>query len=268
MKYNFTIKPITKEEAIDMIQTYHYSNTLPKINKYFLGCFLDNKLVGCVTLGYGTRPLHTIQCLFDNLVSEDYLEIGRMCMTNDMPKNSESQMLKAIIKWIKNNLPIKVLFTWADGMLGKCGYVYQASNFIYVGKSDSDIYLFDGYKIHPRQTRDLFKKDNNDTRITIRPTIQQLKEYGIDRYKGHQFKYLYLLGNHKEKKELQSHSLFKSLPYPKEKDLTWRKYNLDNKKWESSSMPPYKTDFSQTINKDTILNLLKEKKKSNETITK
>lgn len=33
-------------------------------------------------------------------------------------------------------------------------------------------------------------------------------------------------------------------------------------------MPPYKTDFSQTINKDTILNLLKEKKKSNETITK
>ena len=64
------------------------------------------------------------------------------------------------------------------------------------------------------------------------------------------------------------HSLFKNLPYPKEKDLTWRKYNLDNKKWESSSMPPYKTDFSQTINKDTILNLLKEKKNSNETITK
>lgn len=175
-----------------MIQTYHYSNTLPKINKYFLGCFLKDKLVGCVTLGYGTRPLHTIQCLFDNLVSEDYLEIGRMCMTDNMPKNSESQMLKAVIKWIKNNLSIKVLFTWADGMLGKCGYVYQASNFIYAGKSNSDIYLFDGYKIHPRQTRDLFKKDDNDTRITIRPTIKQLKEYSIDRYKGHQFKYIYI----------------------------------------------------------------------------
>ena len=79
-------------------------------------------------------------------------------MTDSMPKNSESQMLKAAIKWIKNNIPIKVLFTWADGMLGKCGYVYQASNFMYAGKSNSDIYLFDGYKIHPRQTRDLFKK--------------------------------------------------------------------------------------------------------------
>ena len=43
---------------------------------------------------------------------------------------------------IKANTDIKVLFTWADGMLGKCGYVYQASNFMYVGKSESDIYLF------------------------------------------------------------------------------------------------------------------------------
>lgn len=33
-------------------------------------------------------------------------------------------MLKVVIKWIKQNTDIKVLFTWADGMLGKCGYVY------------------------------------------------------------------------------------------------------------------------------------------------
>lgn len=259
MKYNFTINEIPKETAIEMIQKYHYSNTLPKINKYFLGCFLDTELVGCITLGYGTRPKHTIQLLFDNLDTKDYLEIGRMCMTDSMPKNSESQMLKAAIKWIKNNIPIKVLFTWADGMLGKCGYVYQASNFMYAGKSNSDIYLFDGYKIHPRQTRDLFKKDDSDTRISIRPTIQQQKDYGIDRYKGHQFKYIYILGNHKQKKEIVSHALFDTAPYPKEKDLTWKKYNLSNKKWETSSMPPYKTDFSQTINKKTLIELMQKK---------
>lgn len=264
MKYNFKIDLITKEEAIEMIQTYHYSNTLPRINKYFLGCFLNSKLVGCITLGYGTRPKHTIQCLFDNLDTSDYLEIGRMCMTDSMPRNSESQMLKAAIKWIKQNIPIKVLFTWADGMLGKCGYVYQASNFIYAGTSDSDIYLFEGYKIHPRQTRDLFKKDDNDTRLSIRPTIQQMKEYHVQRYKGHQFKYLYLLGNHKQKKELLSHATFTSLPYPKTKDLTWKTYNLDLKKWVSSSMPPYKTDFNQSINKKILIELMKKKRNETE----
>lgn len=64
MKYNFEIKEVSKEVALDMIQKYHYSNTLPRLNKYFLGVHLDGQLVGVVTLGYGTRPLHTIQALF------------------------------------------------------------------------------------------------------------------------------------------------------------------------------------------------------------
>ncbi len=65
---------------------------------------------------------------------KDYLEIGRMCMTEEMPRNSESQMLSQLVKWIQRNIPeLKILFTWADGMVGKVGYVYQASNFIYAG---------------------------------------------------------------------------------------------------------------------------------------
>ena len=50
--------------AFRMIQKYYYSNTLAKINKYFLGFFQEKELVGVVTLGWGTRPLHTIQRIF------------------------------------------------------------------------------------------------------------------------------------------------------------------------------------------------------------
>ena len=136
--YEFDIKEISKEEVVKMIQKYDYSNTLPKINKYFLGFFLDKELVGVVTLGWGTRPRHTIQRIFPSLDTKDYLEIGRMCMTEEMPRNSESQMLSQLVKWLKKHLPeLKVLFTWADGMVGKVGYVYQASNFIYAGLSDA-----------------------------------------------------------------------------------------------------------------------------------
>lgn len=52
--YKFDIKGISKKDALKMIQKYHYSNTLPKINKYFLGFFLEKELVGVVTLGWGT----------------------------------------------------------------------------------------------------------------------------------------------------------------------------------------------------------------------
>ena len=136
--YRFDIKEISKEAALEMIQKYHYSNTLPKLNKHFLGFFLGEVLVGVVTLGWGTRPRHTIKRIFPSLDTKDYLEIGRMCMTEEMPRNSESQMLSQLVKWIRRNIPeLKVLFTWADGMLGKVGYVYQASNFIYAGYSGS-----------------------------------------------------------------------------------------------------------------------------------
>ncbi|HAT4185401.1 TPA: hypothetical protein I9007_000888 [Clostridium perfringens] len=110
--FKYTIKEIDKEAALDMIVRYHYSNTLPKINKHYIGFFLNNTLVGVVTLGYGTRPKHTIKKIFPTLDTKDYLEIGRMCMLDSMPKNSESQMLSQLIKYIKANYPeVKLLFT-------------------------------------------------------------------------------------------------------------------------------------------------------------
>lgn len=255
-----SVKEIDKETALELIRKYHYSNTLPRLNKHFLGIYLCDDLVGCVTLGYGTRPLHTIKALFDGATTEDYLEIGRMCMTDDMPRNSESQMLKAVKHWIRVNLPnVKVLFTWADGMLGKCGYVYQASNFHYVGRSESDIYLWEGIKIHPRQTRDLFKKDDNDKRVTIRPTKEQLKQYHIQRYKGGQFKYFTLLGSKKDKKEWMNRLLVPILPPPKEKDLHWKTYDLNTGKWIECCMPPYATDFSQEIGKKELIERMRAK---------
>ncbi|MBQ7085523.1 MAG: hypothetical protein IJM95_09825 [Anaerotignum sp.] len=45
--YRFDIKEISKEAALEMIQKYHYSNTLPKINKHFLGFFLDSDEYSC-----------------------------------------------------------------------------------------------------------------------------------------------------------------------------------------------------------------------------
>lgn len=145
--YRFIIKEIDKDEALSMIRKYHYSNTLPKLNKYFVGFFLDGSLVGVITLGWGTRPRHTIQRIFPSLDTDDYLEIGRMCMTEEMPRNSESQMISQLVKWLKMYHPeIKILFTWADGMVGKVGYVYQASNFIYAGYSGGEMYMKDGVK--------------------------------------------------------------------------------------------------------------------------
>lgn len=243
--YRFDIKEISREDALRMIRKYHYSNTLPKINKYFLGFFLGEELVGMVTLGWGTRPRHTIQRIFPSLDTKDYLEIGRMCMTEEMPRNSESQMLSQLAKWIRKELPdLKVLFTWADGMVGKVGYVYQASNFIYAGYSDGEMYMKDGVKLHVRQMKSfLVPEGKPDKRITVRPTLEQMRKYGILHFKGKQYRYLLFLCGKKEKQKLLGECRIElGLPRPKEDGLAWRVKDTKTGKWAACDKPPYKTD--------------------------
>lgn len=246
MKNDYEVKEISKELALEMIQKYHYSNTLPKLNKHFIGFYLNDELVGVVTLGWGTRPLHTIKKIFPSLETKDYYEIGRMCMTEEMPRNSESQMISKLIKWIKQNDPkVKVLFTWADGVMGKAGYVYQSCSFLYGGYSLTDIYLQDGIKIHPRQTKMLFVKDKNDKRKTIRPTYEQMQENNMIHIRGRQFKYLTFLCSKVEKKHLLKECLIElNYKYPKNESLMWE-MQTGKGKWEQCDKPYYKTDFNK-----------------------
>lgn len=242
-----------------MIQKYHYSNTLPKLNKHFLGFYLDEELVGVITLGWGTRPRHTIQKMFPSLDTSNYFEIGRMVMTDEMPRNSESQMISLCCKWIKNNCPdIKVLFTWADGIQGKVGYVYQACSFKYCGSILTDIYMKEGIKIHPRQTRKLFKINEDDTRKSIRPTIEQMNANNMQHIRGKQYKYIKFLCNKTESKRLQKECLENiNQKYPKEDSLLWQQ-QIGKGKWVDVDKPTYCTDYSMQSNngtKDTLKNI-------------
>lgn len=243
MKYDFDVRKVSKEIALDMVRKYHYSNTLPKINKVYLGFYLDNQIVGLLTLGYGTRPLHTIKKILPSLEVKNYLEIGRMCMTEEMPKNSESQMISKTVSWIKNNMKeVKVLFTWADGFRGKVGYVYQACSFDYIGFITTDAYMMNGTMIHPRKIKKLLVSDyKNEKRITVRPTLQQMKELNIQKYKGKQFKYIKMLCSKTEQKNLYRDCNIKVLKYPKEDALSWTVQN-EYGKWIKAEKPNYITD--------------------------
>ena len=56
MKYELEIREISRFDASELIQSLHYSKIMPKLTKHFLGCFLENELVGVLTLGWGTQP--------------------------------------------------------------------------------------------------------------------------------------------------------------------------------------------------------------------
>ena len=258
MKYEFQIKEVSRSYATDFIQSLHYSKIMPKLTKHFLGCYLENELVGVLTLGWGTQPKATIAKLFDGFDTKDYYEIGKMCMKEEMPRNSESQMISAVVKWMKVNTPERqFLYTWADGIMGKPGYVYQAANFLYGGFIWTQIYISDkGEKIHPRSARKLCE-ENVQFKLEREPDFfvgkkgeriywltQDFLDYkNILKVHGKQFRYILPL-NKKARKLLKKSNVEWNLNYPKGIDLIWNKSIKGGKK-QLEGMPYIDSDMTE-----------------------
>ena len=222
---NLEIREIPKGTFLSMVRKYHYSIVMPRLTKHYLGCYLGEVLVGGMSLGWGTQPKQTIRKLFPMLDTKDYFEIGKMVMLDEMPKNSESQMISKVVKWIKNNLGIAFLYTWADGIVGKPGYVYQAANFYYGGFIWTDIYITeDGEKIHPRSAKKLLKENakflGKDRLFWLTPDF--CKKVGIKRYRGKQFRYIYPLSKNAKKLLSESTVDWNISGFPKHADLIWK----------------------------------------------
>lgn len=228
------IKEVDKNIANNFCLLYHYSKIFPKLTKYCLGFYESKELLGVMTLGWGTQPLGTIKKIFykHNLKTQDYLEIGRMCF---LPKcNSDRQfgtkVMSMVIKWLKKNTNCLFLYTMADGIMGKCGYVYQASSMRYLGSFETSVYLDEttNEKIHPKSAKQLLEQNAKELGKDHVCWLTQdfCKKNNISKVVGLMFRYITPL-NKQGKKILDDYDEYKNLPYPKDKDLIFKK-RIDN----------------------------------------
>lgn len=229
------IRIIDKNRAVNFILSYHYSKILPRLTKYYLGVFENKELLGVITLGWGTQPLGTIRKLFPNhnLTTNDYLEIGKMCF---LPKCNSSksfgtQTISLLTKWVKQNTKCLFLYTMADGIMGKCGYVYQASSMHYLGSFETQVYFDEKTheKIHPRSIRPLLEQNAKELGKEHICWLTQdfCAKNGISKMVGLMFRYITPL-NKTAKKILDYYPQYKDIPYPKDKDLIFKKRIANN----------------------------------------
>jgi len=202
-------------EARGFVLRWHYSKVFPPHCLVNLGLRDDDgELLAVAMWGYGVRPRHTIQRLFPSLGVRDYLELNRLCLREDQPRNSESHFLSLCAEWIRLNRPgIKLLFSWADGLRGKPGYVYQASSWLYGGFIKTDLYVDErGGPIHPRLMI---------TRLGTRSRAAWTRQ-GFSKWWGYQFRYVRFLCGHAERKRLLRESPVEwTQAYPKRSDCRW-----------------------------------------------
>jgi hypothetical protein len=210
------IKEIPSKLANDLVCKNHYSRTVAQGVQFHIGIFYENILYGVAQFGYGIRPADTCKWV-KNTEPNEYLELNRLWMSDELGMNSESKSISLCLKYIKLKKPeLKWIISFADGMMGKVGTIYQATNFTYTGfRKDGGIWMTkDGERLH---NVSLWHKHGSQSRDLLESI------YGTPLYKvfGGQYRYFYFYDK-KFKKDLT----IPVLPYPKHSDL---KTDLDIK---------------------------------------
>jgi hypothetical protein len=138
----------------DFLQKWHYATHTAVQHKetfglYRPGNFNIPELIGvCVY----TRPAGASAAKKywpDN--PDKCLELRRLCLIDDTPKNAESYFVSRTIKWLKKHTDWEYIISYADPEEGHSGVIYRASNFKYDGVTgEGKVLSVDGERFHIR----------------------------------------------------------------------------------------------------------------------
>ena len=136
------------------LKNWHYSEYVNVQSKHTFCLFREGnfglpELVGvCIY----TRPAGpTAGQSYWPSAPDKVLELRRLCLIDDTPKNAESYFVSRTIKWLKRNTDWEYIISYADAEQGHTGVIYRASNFNYLGKTGSGRTLeVDGERFHIR----------------------------------------------------------------------------------------------------------------------
>lgn len=215
---DLTMKVLDRSTAKIFIEKYHYSKSCPpsKIT-IALGFYYKDKLSTVIVYGQPSGR-NLAKSIWDGGDEKECLELNRLFSHDWCPKNTESYCIGQSFKYIRENFPhIKVLVSYADSNYGHYGYIYQATNWIYTGIGSNERALFiDGKRVHRRELFDIYGTSS----------MKFLKEKYGNRFtysdRNPKYRYVYILGSKKERKEIIKKLKYQQLPYPKsEATLEW-----------------------------------------------
>ena len=194
------IKMIEYKDTKDFILNKHYAQRMPSIN-WSYGLYINNILCGVCTIG---KPASNSLC--EGICGSEHKskvwELNRLIVNDGLPKNTLSQFVSKVLKNLK--LEDIILVSYADSGMNHCGYIYQATNFYYTGKTKART---DKYTPNGKHSRH-YTEENKHLR----------------KVRTSKYRYVYFTG--KNKKQYMTDLNYKILPYPKEDN---KKYKLGDR---------------------------------------
>lgn len=205
-------KPINYETAANMVQKYHYAHRVPSIS-FAVGMYVDSVLAGCIT--FNTVFANIASAICGPQYSDFVFELARLFIHDWSGRNSESWFIGESFKWLRRERPdILILLSYADTNRNHLGLVYQATNWVYTGISPSATgreYVING-KV---KTRRDFRRSAGSNEIMSFTELQEIYPDIKKVESSEKHRYVYFLGNRRQRRELRKALKWPVLPYPK-----------------------------------------------------
>ena len=204
---NFSVRQIPSAITKEWLLKKHYAHRLPSIS-YAFGIF-SNGLQGVLTIGKPASPNLCIG-VCGKINSEYVYELNRLVVNEGLDKNALSYFVGQSLKL----LPKMILVSYADTGHNHTGYIYQATNWIYTGKT--------------KERTDIGSNGNHSRHY------DKGQDYKINRVpRSSKHRYIYFIGSKTQVKLWKSELNYEIFPYPKG----------DNIRYDASYMP----DTQQSI---------------------
>lgn len=188
------INVIDSASSRKIVERYHYSGKCTQNSQIHFGVFLNGRLEGALQFGPSIDKRRMAQNL--GIGFNESLELNRMALSDNCPKNSESRALGICLRILKKNYPhLKIIISFADACQCGDGTIYRASGF-----------KLHSYKINTSLLKmpngDVVAKKALDNRIDSNGKFLSsvAVKNGAKPLNGYQMKYLYFFDKGLEKR--------------------------------------------------------------------
>ena len=127
---------------------FHYAKSVPSV-QYGYNVYQDGEWCGVILFGSGATP--NIASPF-GMIQGEVLELVRVALNGK--QNTTSECVAASLRKLHEDAPqIKIVVSFADEDQNHVGTIYQATNWIYLGrygKGERSAFIINGKKTHPR----------------------------------------------------------------------------------------------------------------------
>ena len=168
MSINYTVELVDRHAVRDFIEQHHYSHNINGLmSSYCFAMYDQQRMVGAMI--YGKLGMANAWKKYGKSIDE-VMELRRLVLVDDTPKNSESYFIGRTLRWLKANTAVTTIVSYADPNYGHSGVIYRATNFEHVGMTaPGKVIIWNGKKYHDKAIRTKYKGE-------LKPFAKRLRQ--------------------------------------------------------------------------------------------